>query len=109
MKKVFLAIAVCFLIFVSCDSDSGNNSWGNSTVCEGTIEFINNSTNPYTVSVSGYGSFVLGGKKYTERSYEKGSYSIYVKQNSGYLFYPTEETYTVRVSCGSYNVVSFPQ
>ena len=52
---------------------------------------------------------VLGGNKWTERKYDKGSYIIHVKQNSGYLFYPTEENYTVRLGCGDDAVCSFPE
>ena len=102
------------LLFSSCKKDNGGAGYGggggsgSSYICKGTIQFINNSTNPYTVSVSGYGSFTLQGNHYIKKQYDKGSYIVNVKQNSGYLFYPTEESYTVRLGCEEEAVVSFP-
>ena len=109
MKKALLISLLAFALLSACDSNSGGGSYGGGVVCQGTIRFVNNSTNPYTVSVSGYGSFVLPGKKWIEKNYDKGSYVIQVKQNSGYLFYPTEETYTVRLGCGDNTTCSFPE
>lgn len=101
------------MLFSSCNKDSGGTGYsgggnGSSDICKGTIQFINNSTNPYTVSVSGYGSFTLKGNHYIKKQYDKGSYIVNVKQNSGYLLYPTEENYTVRLGCEEEAVVSFP-
>lgn len=107
MKKLLL-FWLLSVIMISCNSDSGGSS-GGSTICQGTIRFVNNSSNPYTVSVSGYSSFVLGGNKWIEKKYDKGSYIIHVKQNSGYLFYPTEENYTVRLGCNGEETCSFPE
>ena len=121
MRKFFASVlfvlVVTCTIFTSCERDDGeypiggggNNGYGiDIPTCTGTIEFVNNSNNPYTVDVSGYDSFTLSGNHYSTKTYEKGSYNIKVTQNSGYLFYPTEETYQVSVSCGSHDVVSFP-
>ena len=111
MKKPFLLLLFSALLLSACSSDSGGYGGGtySETICKGTIRFVNNSSNPYTVSVSGYSSFVLGGNKWIEKEYDKGSYIIHVKQNSGYLFYPTEENYTVRLSCGGEANCSFPE
>lgn len=112
MKKSLLVLLFFVVMFSSCSTDSGNyggGSYGGETICQGTIRFVNNSSNPYTVSVSGYNSFVLGGNKWIEKKYDKGSYIINVKQNSGYLFYPTEENYTVRLGCGDEATCSFPE
>lgn len=116
MKKVILFMFALAMLFSSCNKDSGGAGYGggggsgsgSSYICQGTIQFINNSTNPYTVSVSGYGSFTLQGNHYVKKKYDKGSYIVNVKQNSGYLFYPTEESYTVRLGCEEEAVVSFP-
>ena len=114
MKKVILFMFALALLFSSCNKDNGGAGYGggggsgSSYICKGTIQFINNSTNPYTVSVSGYGSFTLQGNHYVKKKYDKGSYIVNVKQNSGYLFYPTEESYTVRLGCEEEAVVSFP-
>ncbi|MBO4614846.1 MAG: hypothetical protein J5709_06990 [Bacteroidales bacterium] len=117
-KNVIIVLIVTIsCVFTSCERDDGeypiggggNNGYGiDIPICNGTIEFVNNSKNPYTVDVSGYGSFIISGNHYANKSYEPGTYSIKVTQNSGYLFYPTEETYQVNVSCGSHDVVSFP-
>lgn len=111
MKRSLLVLLFSILMFSSCSTDSGGygGSSYSETICQGTIRFVNNSSNPYTVSVSGYNSFVLGGNKWTEKKYDKGSYVIHVKQNSGYLFYPTEENYTVRLGCGDEATCSFPE
>ena len=111
MMKILLLLALLSVVlFPSCDSESGGGGgYGGDYVCKGTIQFVNNSSNPYTVSVSGYGSFVLQGNHWIKKQYDKGSYIIYVKQNSGYLFYPTEESYTVRLGCGEEAVCSFPE
>jgi len=110
MKKTLLVLLFSIFMFSSCNTENGGygGSPYSETICQGTIRFVNNSSNPYTVSVSGYSSFVLGGKKWIEKKYDKGSYVINVKQNSGYLFYPTEETYTIRLGCGGEGTCSFP-
>lgn len=109
MKKSLLISLLAIALLSACDSSSGGGVYGGEVLCQGTIRFVNNSTNPYTVSVSGYGSFVLQGNKWIDKKYDKGSYVIQVKQNSGYLFYPTEETYTVRLGCGDNATCSFPE
>ena len=113
MKRQLLFVllfSVFAVLFSSCDSESGGGGGnGSDYVCQGTIQFVNNSSNPYTVSVSGYGSFVLQGNHWIKKQYDKGSYIVNVKQNSGYLFYPTEESYTVRLGCGDEVVCSFPE
>lgn len=111
---MFLA-ALFGVLLMSCNKDSvtgnsgGSSSGGGNYDTKGTIEFVNNSSNPYKVSVSGCGSFVLSGNHYIEKKYERGAYIIYVTQQSGYIFYPTEETYHVTVTSGGRSVCSFPQ
>ena len=109
MKKSIIISMLALAMLSACDSSSGGGSYGGGVLCQGTIRFVNNSSNPYTVSVSGYSSFILQGKKWIDKTYDKGSYVIQVKQNSGYLFYPTEETYTVRLGCRENATCSFPE
>ena len=113
MKKRFFGLFfVAFLgvLLMSCSKDNGSpGNGGGYSNTKGTIEFVNTSSNPYTVSVSGFGSFTLLGNHYVEKDYEKGAYIVEVTQQTGYIFYPTEETYHVTVTSGHRSVCSFPQ
>lgn len=64
MKKTkrILFVTLCMsALFQSCNNN-GNYGGSSGFVCQGTIRFANNSSNPYTVSVSGQGSFVMPGR-----------------------------------------------
>ncbi len=59
------------------------------------IKLTNNSSNPYSVTIDGVSKGNIEGN--TTQTYEvnPGRHSVYVKQQSGYLFYPTENTYSI--------------
>jgi len=75
----------------------------------GTISFVNNSSNPYKVYINGTEYFTMNGGTSRNITYlPVASYTIRVLQVSGYVFYPTDETYNGNVTCGGTSTVSFP-
>ena len=76
----------------------------------GTLKYVNNSSNPYTVYVNGYAPFIVNGNTTASSSsyVPTGTYSIRVVQNSGYLITPTDETFTGTLSCGGTLTTTFP-
>lgn len=76
----------------------------------GTIKMVSTSTNPYKVYFNGSYVFDIAGGQTIYSFYKPtGSYSIRVLQISGYLIYPTDETYSTTLSCGETVTVTFPQ
>ena len=79
---------------------TASNDYGYETVymdidMSSKIKLTNNSSNPYSVTIDGVSKGNIAGK--TTQTYEvnPGRHSVYVKQQSGYLFYPTENTYSI--------------
>lgn len=76
----------------------------------GNLELQCTSENPYKVYVNGIPVFDLKGGASRDIQYmPTGSYSIKVLQISGYLTYPSEETYDIVLSCGKSEQIVFPQ
>ncbi|MEO8584240.1 MAG: hypothetical protein ABI415_10605 [Flavitalea sp.] len=75
----------------------------------GTIQLINNSSNPYSIYINGAITANMEGGTTTTLSFRPtGSYSVRVLQLSGYLFTPTDLTYNGNVSCGGTLLTAFP-
>ena len=75
----------------------------------GSYKFINNSNNPYYLYVNGTYIRELAGKtSYTKSKQETGSYTFRVLQKSGYVFSPTDITYTGSITCSGTTQISFP-
>jgi len=91
------------MMFFSC-------SQKNQPTNEGYIECSNVSKDQYFVDISGITavSFVLDAHKTKKVTVTPGSYTITVKQQNGYMFYPTKETDTHFVQKGQTWVFSFP-
>ncbi|MDO5607386.1 MAG: hypothetical protein Q4G08_02910 [Capnocytophaga sp.] len=102
MKKLMFLFLSVFLF--SCSKDDLN------VKTKHEVRFSNNSSSPYTVTINFNDDkevFVLQGKEYVIRKYDEGTFIIwYVKQNSGYLIYPTEQTGNFTVT--REHLVSFP-
>ncbi len=100
MKKLFSLIILCAAL--SCSKETIQPT--------GSILIVNNSSNPYDVFING--TFEINDMPgESAQSFEKkptGSYSIRIKQVSGYLVYPTEETYEGTLSDKGTLVISFP-
>lgn len=79
---------------------------------EGFIKLANNSSNPYYVTLKYENgtseTFEMSGKTNQTKTVKKGKISVYVKQKSGYVFYPTEETHNAITECKKTTTVSFP-
>lgn len=108
MKQLFLFLSMVLFSFVSCKKDSSKNASPSSSSSTGTIQFVNNSSNPYSMYINGSPKGTLPGKNTTTFTVDYGSYSCRVVQNSGYVLYPTDKTYTGTVSSSGGMVVSFP-
>lgn len=75
----------------------------------GTLKFVSTSSNPYRIYINGTAAFDMNGG-ITQYNYymPTGSYSIRVLQLSGYLFTPTDRTYTGTLNCGQTITITFP-
>src|SRR5690606_37544384 len=61
----------------------------------GTLKFVSTSSNPYRIYINGTAAFDMNGGTTQYKYYmPTGSYSIRVLQLSGYVFTPTDQTYT---------------
>jgi hypothetical protein len=75
----------------------------------GTLKFINTSSNPYRVYVNGTEVFDMNGGTTQYQNYmPTGSYSVRILQLSGYVFSPTDETYSGTIGCGQTMTTTFP-
>ena len=75
----------------------------------GTLKFISNSSYPYSVYINGTYAFDMnGGTTHYEDFRATGYYTIRVLQVSGYISYPTDETFTGTLGCGATLTTIFP-
>jgi len=123
MKQIrfFLVTIFLGLAFLSCqpeednNGNSGNNgNNGNSGkspvhVAMGTIKLVSTSTNPYKIYINGEYKGVIEGKKSNSWKVESEMYAVRVVQQSGYLLYPTDETYHIAVLDGYVHTKYFPE
>ena len=110
MKKyTFLIITILSMLMLGCKDRNSPSEPEKTAKQYGKIQIINNHTDPYTVTVKGNtsSSFMLYGNKYQTISVEVGYYNVHVKQFSGYILYPTEKDYELRVYANKQEVISF--
>jgi hypothetical protein len=75
----------------------------------GTLRFVNNSSNPYKIFINGLYQFDVNGGQAKNVNYSLvGSYTVRVLQISGYLLYPTDQTYNGVLTCGATLTTTFP-
>ncbi len=75
----------------------------------GTLKFVNNSANPYSIYINGALAGTVAGNSIGQIINKPiGSYSIRVLQNSGYLISPTDETVNGTLTCGATLTITFP-
>lgn len=75
----------------------------------GTMKLVSTSSNPYEVFINNVKVFNMdGGTTQTIENVPTGSYSVRVLQISGYVFSPTDNTYSENVNCGQTTTVTFP-
>ena len=99
MKKLII-LSITFLsiiFFTSCVKDT-----------TGSIRFVNNSSNPYACYVDGALKTTLSGGYTYDVIVTQGTHTAEVIQQSGFLLYPTDETFTCTVPSGGSSTVSFP-
>jgi len=110
MKKFTYLLIVLMANFVlfSCEQKESEK---NEVKNEGYIQCTNISSDPYFVSISGPTSTTISvpGKGVQTVTVKPGYYSVEVTQQSGYILYPTKQTFTGTVSLGKTQIVVFPQ
>lgn len=74
-----------------------------------TIRLKNTSSNPYTIYLDGVKQGTLNGGYYADFEVNPGSHSVRVIQNSGYVFYATDESYTISCPAGYRKDKDFPE
>lgn len=105
MKKLLYTLTFAITI-VSCNKD---NSTSPDKKCDtGTVQFINNSKNPYKIYVDNSYLTSQDGKSSMKRDLSKGFHKITVEQISGYLFTPTIQDYEFTINGCDEKIVSYP-
>lgn len=112
--------------FWFAEKDCRNNLYGNNTngsslesntettstvVLDGTgsIELTSTSSNPYSIFLNGDFLFTMnGGTTRTIDDVSTGNQTVRVLQESGFVFTPTDQTYTVNLECGDLASIVFP-
>ena len=84
------------------------NTYSTTISDKGILIFTNNSSNPYNVYVNDQLLITMDGNSTKSYYYPPANYSIKVVQQSGYVLYPTIQTYNVTSSCNSILTTSFP-
>lgn len=110
MKRfIYIVLALMIVASVSCKKETTYPGGGGTTApTTGKIQFINNSSNPYELYIDGASQGVLAGSKYVYFTVKFGTHTCRVLQQSGYVLYPTDKSYTADVYNGHDAVVSFP-
>ncbi len=86
-----------------------NNTVNSIIYGTGTLKFVSTSSNPYRIYINGSAVFDMNGGATEIRTYmPAASYSLRVLQLSGYLIYPTDQTYTGVLGCGQTLTTTFP-
>ncbi len=94
MKKfVYLIILFTSVALLGCKDRNAPSNENNKHY--GVVQFINTTSDPYSVSVVGNTTitFKLGGRSSAKKELEVGYYNFKVTQLSGYLLYPTVKEY----------------
>ncbi len=75
----------------------------------GTLSFVNNSADPYTIYVNGKVNCIVNGNSTVNSPYcPIGLYAIRAVQNSGYTSKPIDDTFNSILVCGGTLVTNFP-
>lgn len=75
---------------------------------KGNLKINNLYTNPYKLYINSvFVTNINANTYYSISNIPIGNYTIRMLQISGYLFYPTDETKTATVTCGSNTVITF--
>jgi len=92
----------------NCASGYSGSRCETYTPKKGYLHIENLSTNPYNVYVNGSLWITLDGGYHIDYAVMPGTYTVRVIQQSGYISYPTDKTYTKTVSSLSISNVLFP-
>lgn len=108
MKK-YLLLAASVMVFTACQKETPQPTTPAPDPCPtGTIQFINNSNNPYDVYLNNTFQFTQNGRTSRDWTVDKGFYKATVKQKSGYLISPTIQDYEGTIDGCDKNIVSYP-
>lgn len=106
---MYLFLIVVSTMMFGCTERNTPHNYGEPSVQTGYIQCLNNTSDPYIVTIKGNTSynFTLESRKSITKTVEIGYYNVHVKQQSGYLFYATEKDYEFYVTANKTNIVSF--
>lgn len=112
MKRIISYIlVVCTLCFLSgCTKYGDEESLAElATNGVGFIKMVSQSNNPYEIYIDDVlqGS-IQGHNSKTYSVSANVTHVVFVQQSTGYLLYPTKETYNVTVGVGSTYTLNFP-
>lgn len=99
-----LSLLVAFALLVSCSKEK------ETPPCTTSLTITNTSTNPYDIY---YDNVLLyrmnGGTTQIVENVSIATHTVKVVQVSGYILYPTEQTFAGTAKCGEISNVIFPK
>lgn len=102
LKYLFTAIAVIAVLAGCSKKDIERFIEDPTTIIKGEVVFSNQSEDTYAVVVESSQDveeqFNISGNKKITKKYSIGSYKVRLKQQDGYIFYPSEFTVTFTLS-----------
>lgn len=110
IKKGCLSNRRTFITTANLLEENKLNKLDVSLHTSGYLILNNTSNNPYRVFINETPALDVPGKStHTEEDLETGSYSVRVVQLSGYVLFPTDQTFNVNIFCGEIEHISFPK
>lgn len=128
MKRIVFLLVISILAISGCQKDLGSGSnispstnsnssggsssgggSGSSSSNRATLYLSNRSDNPYKFYFDDVYQATIPGDTYRVYTVSPGYHAIRVVQYSGYIFYPTDETYTFTAVAGGVYTCVFPE
>ena len=109
---IIIALVLCICLFSSCEVLYQSLSTSETTKpSSGNILFKNESSNPYNVYLDN--RLVLtnglpGNSQFLKEDVSVGAHIVHVVQIKGYLFKPTEKSYSITLLKGETLTIKFP-
>lgn len=111
MKKLLSLLLLLLTITVSCQKDDSvinGSGTGGSSSTTGKLTMISTTSDPYFIYIDGNYQCIIKGKNEKSFNLKEGTHTCRYEQQSGYIFYPTDETVTVKIVSGKTTTVRFP-
>lgn len=97
--------------FAACEANinvDDDNTSVNVGIGVGTLKVTSTSSNPYKIEIDGDYAGIINGHDTKTWKKNKGTYSVRVIQQSGYVLYPTDKNYVAVIKSNETTIITFP-